>query len=107
MALDDRKAAATANRHQEGNVKRAVAVAHAPANLPPALQAALERLGGQWDVLEIVCKMFIARCPTDRAALATALQERDAIGVARNAHRLRGALGQVNTGRPFELCAVI
>jgi len=78
-----------------------------PPNLSPTLHEALARLGGHWDVLAIVCKMFIDRCPIDRAALLGAYQQGDAEGVARSAHRLRGALGQVNTGRAFELCAII
>ena len=72
--------------------------------LPHGLEEALARLGGQWEVLLTLCRMFIARCPKDRAELLSAMRAGDAVGVARIAHRLRGAVAQVDTGRPFELC---
>jgi HPt (histidine-containing phosphotransfer) domain-containing protein len=72
--------------------------------LSRALEEALARLGGQWEVLLTLCRMFMVRCPKERAELVSALRRGDAVGVARTAHRLRGAVAQVSTGRPFELC---
>ena len=48
--------------------------------------------------------MLVAGIPVDLADLRAAVHDRDAVGVARIAHRLRGAAGTIGSSGMASLC---
>ena len=70
-------------------------------------EAALERLGGDTQLLSEVIQLFLADCPRRLAAMKTALDARDAEAIAREAHQLKGAAGNLSVIGLFETAAIL
>jgi signal transduction histidine kinase/CheY-like chemotaxis protein len=79
------------------------------ASLRPAFErdAALERLGGDTQLLSEVIQLFLADCPLRLAAMKKAVDTRDAGEIAREAHRLKGAAGNLSAISLFETAAIL
>jgi CheY-like chemotaxis protein len=70
-------------------------------------EAALERLGGDTQLLSEVIQLFLADCPMRLAAMKTAVDTRDAGAIAKEAHRLKGAAGNLSAISLFETAAIL
>jgi CheY-like chemotaxis protein len=66
-----------------------------PSEPPVKLDEALEVVGGDLDLLRDVVQMSLNECPEQVQALRGAMDQQDAHGVERSAHRLKGILGNV------------
>jgi len=67
-----------------------------PRSQPPVdLDAALEVVDGDVDLLQAVVEMSLEECPEQIESLSQALAQQDAPGVEAAAHRLKGVLGNV------------
>jgi PAS domain S-box-containing protein len=64
--------------------------------------AALERVGGDLDLLGELAGMFLEGCPQQLAELRAAIDRSDAAAVQRLAHDLKGAVGALGAGPAFE-----
>jgi signal transduction histidine kinase/HPt (histidine-containing phosphotransfer) domain-containing protein/ActR/RegA family two-component response regulator len=74
----------------------------APAAEGPAWNEALERVGGDWQLLGRLAALFIKECPGWLAAISAALDEGDPVGLRRAAHTLKGGLSTFSTGAAWE-----
>jgi CheY-like chemotaxis protein len=70
-------------------------------------ETALERVGGDTHLLSEVIQLFLADCPLRLAALKMALDARDAEAIAREAHQLKGAAGNLSVIGLFETAAIL
>jgi len=70
-------------------------------------EAALERLGGDTQLLSEVIRLFLADCPLRLAAMKMALDTRDADAIAKEAHQLKGAAGNLSVIGLFETAAIL
>jgi signal transduction histidine kinase/CheY-like chemotaxis protein len=75
-------------------------------SLPPAAPAMaidreqlLMRLGGDEELLTEVVDLFLADCPVRLTAIKTAVDARDAEGIRKAAHALKGAAGNLSAAR--------
>jgi HPt (histidine-containing phosphotransfer) domain-containing protein len=66
------------------------------------LDGALERVGGDFDVLREVAGLFLEESPKLLAALQQALRTGDASGVARAAHNLKGCVSTFCAQQAYE-----
>lgn len=64
-------------------------------NPPVEINAALEVVGGDTDLLEAVVEMSLEECPDQLDALRDALERQDATAVEAAAHRLKGVVGNL------------
>jgi signal transduction histidine kinase/CheY-like chemotaxis protein len=77
----------------------------APAAPPAAPALAIDReqllmrLGGDEELLTEVVDLFLADCPVRLAAIKTAVDARDAEGIRKAAHALKGAAGNLSAAR--------
>jgi HPt (histidine-containing phosphotransfer) domain-containing protein len=62
----------------------------------------LERLDGDWQLLAELCDMALAEVPRMLNPLSVAIAQRDAQGIHRAAHRLKGALVLFGRGPHIE-----
>ncbi len=67
----------------------------ASSDLPVRLDAALEIVDGDIDLLQAVVEMSLEECPEYVELLGQALTHQDAAGVESAAHRLKGILGNI------------
>ncbi len=81
----------------------------APSILPPAFErdAALERLGGDSQLLSEVIQLFLVDCPLRLAAIKTAVEARNADALCREAHGLKGAAGNLSAVSLFETAEIL
>jgi signal transduction histidine kinase/CheY-like chemotaxis protein len=81
----------------------------APSLLPPAFErdAVLERLGGDSQLLSEVIQLFLVDCPLRLAAIKTAIEARNADGLCREAHGLKGAAGNLSAVSLFETAEIL
>jgi CheY-like chemotaxis protein/HPt (histidine-containing phosphotransfer) domain-containing protein len=70
-------------------------------------ELALERVGGDTQLLSEVIQLFLADCPLRLAAMKTALDTRDAEAIAREAHQLKGAAANLSVIGLFETAAIL
>jgi signal transduction histidine kinase/DNA-binding response OmpR family regulator len=85
------------------------AAAPQPANTTPVFdqREALARVGGSPQILAKIARLFIEDCPSRVAAIKAAVDARDADGLRRAAHALKGAAGNVSARRLFEAAKVL
>ena len=69
--------------------------------------SALERLGGDEDLLSDVIQIFIEDCPVRVSAIRTAVNERNAEGIQREAHALKGAAANLSMRGLFEIAETL
>jgi signal transduction histidine kinase/CheY-like chemotaxis protein len=81
----------------------------APSLLPPAFErhAALERLGGDSQLLSEVIQLFLVDCPLRLAAIKAAVEARNAEALCREAHGLKGAAGNLSAVSLFETAEIL
>ena len=77
----------------------------APAGFERA--AALERLGGDPQLLSEVIQLFLVDCPLRLAAIKTAVGARDSAAISREAHGLKGAAGNLSAVSLFEMAEIL
>ncbi|MEW6744120.1 MAG: Hpt domain-containing protein [Planctomycetota bacterium] len=75
-----------------------------PASRTLDLAGVLERLEGDIELLKELLSMFFDFCPDQLAEIRSALDRSDAGALARAAHCLKGAAGNVGAAAAFELC---
>jgi len=86
-----------------GDVVPARVPAGAPAAAPAIdLAQALERMGGDRQLLNDVIGVFLEDCPTQLAAIKVAVDARDADAIRRAAHALKGAAGNLAATEVFQ-----
>jgi HPt (histidine-containing phosphotransfer) domain-containing protein len=76
----------------------AAAEPEAASDPPVDLEAALEIVGDDVDILEMVVEMFEEEYTDLLDALEGALEQEDAAGVEATAHKIKGVLGNVGSG---------
>jgi signal transduction histidine kinase/DNA-binding response OmpR family regulator/HPt (histidine-containing phosphotransfer) domain-containing protein len=79
-------------------------------SLPRAVfgrDAALERLGGDSHLLSEIIQIFLLDCPVRLAALQRAVDGRDGAAIAREAHGLKGAAGNLSALGLFETAEIL
>jgi signal transduction histidine kinase/CheY-like chemotaxis protein/HPt (histidine-containing phosphotransfer) domain-containing protein len=69
----------------------------------PVLEAALDRVGGDRDLLRAIAGTFLEHYPTQVADLRAAMDRRDCDAAAAAAHRLAGSLGALGCDRGLTL----
>jgi two-component system sensor histidine kinase/response regulator len=69
--------------------------------------AALERMGGDRALLSEVIQVFLEDCPIRVAAIRAAIDVRDADGLCREAHALKGAAGNLSAVSLFETAEIL
>jgi two-component system, sensor histidine kinase and response regulator len=68
---------------------------------------ALERLGGDVELLADVIKIFLEDCPARLTAIKVAVDARDAAGIRAAAHALKGAASNISATSLFEAAQVM
>ncbi len=81
---------------RETATQQQVRSADRPGNDPLNLEAALERLMGDVDLLEMLVQQFLEEIPTVLEEIKSALDQGDAEAVYGKAHRLKGAAGNLS-----------
>ena len=71
------------------------------------LDAALEHVGGDFDVLREVAGLFLEESPKILAALHQALRSGDAAGLARAAHNLKGGVSTFCAQQAYEAARAV
>ena len=81
----------------------------APSLAPPGFEraAALERLGGDTQLLSEVIQLFLVDCPLRLAAIKAAVDARDGDAISREAHGLKGAAGNLSAVSLFETAEIL
>jgi CheY-like chemotaxis protein len=69
--------------------------------------AALERLGGDAQLLSEVIQLFLVDCPLRLAAIRSAVEARNADALCREAHGLKGAAGNLSAVSLFEAAEIL
>ena len=69
--------------------------------------SALERLGGDENLLSDVIQIFIEDCPVRVSAIRAAVNERNAEGIQREAHALKGAAANLSMRGLFEIAETL
>jgi signal transduction histidine kinase/CheY-like chemotaxis protein len=69
--------------------------------------AALERLGGDSQLLSEVIQLFLVDCPHRLAAIKAAVDARDADAICREAHGLKGAAGNLSAVSLFDTAEIL
>jgi signal transduction histidine kinase/CheY-like chemotaxis protein len=69
--------------------------------------SALERLGGDQELLADVMRIFMEDCPPRLNAIKAAVDGRDADAIRTTAHALKGAAGNISAGALFEAAQVM
>jgi two-component system, sensor histidine kinase and response regulator len=92
--------------------KRVVAprlAAAAPSPLEPAIDvdAALERIEGDRELLDEIFRLFIGECPRNMAGIRKAFAERDARLLERLAHGIKGASANIGAGPVSDAAAAL
>jgi HPt (histidine-containing phosphotransfer) domain-containing protein len=66
------------------------------------LAAALDRVGGDSELLEEIAKLFLDTAPKLLDQIRQAVADRDAAALARSAHTLKGSVGNFSADAAFE-----
>jgi CheY-like chemotaxis protein len=76
---------------------------------PPAMdrQSALQRLGGDEELLADVIRIFLEDCPKQLAAVRAAVEARNAAEIRSTAHALKGAASNLSATGLFEAAQVM
>lgn len=65
------------------------------------LETALERVGGDEDLLREISAIFLQECPPAITELRSAVAARDPVTIERKAHSLKGSISTFGNGEPF------
>jgi two-component system sensor histidine kinase/response regulator len=81
----------------------------APSLASPGFEraAALERLGGDTQLLSEVIQLFLVDCPLRLEAIKAAVEARDGDAISREAHGLKGAAGNLSAVSLFETAEIL
>ncbi|HYM09459.1 MAG TPA: Hpt domain-containing protein [Bryobacterales bacterium] len=66
------------------------------------LAAALDRVGGDSELLEEIAKLFLETAPRQLDQIRQAVADRDALALSRSAHTLKGSVGTFGADAAFE-----
>ena len=93
----------------EQEATRPAAAAAAPAPAPQTFdrQALLGRVEGDEQLMSGVIRIFLDDCPSQLAAIAHAVEARDAVAIRSTAHALKGAAGNLGATALFEAASLL
>ena len=66
------------------------------------LDTALDRVGGDEDLLREISSLFLDECPPAITELRSAVAARDPLKIERKAHSLKGSISTFGSGEPFQ-----
>jgi HPt (histidine-containing phosphotransfer) domain-containing protein len=88
-------------------LRRDLSAAAAPAPAVIDRRHALERLGGDEELLAEVIRLFLEDCPQQLAAIKSAVDARDGEHIRSAAHALKGAAGNLSATDLFKAAEVM